>query len=62
VPTPDWSFLAEREGLMAEPQVLVAERYRLLHRVGSGGMGVVWEGWDERLETRRRAQAALSAI
>jgi len=31
------------------PKDLVADRYRFVRLVGRGGMGAVWEGWDERL-------------
>lgn len=37
---------------MTAPGVLIAGRYRLVDRVGAGGMGSVWEAWDELLQRR----------
>jgi eukaryotic-like serine/threonine-protein kinase len=37
---------------MTAPHDLVAGRYRRERLVGSGGMGTVWEAWDELLDRR----------
>ena len=38
---------------------LIAGRYRLVNRIAVGGMGVVWEGWDELLIRRVAVKQVL---
>ena len=38
--------------MAAQEDVLVAGRYRLVDRIGSGGMSTVWSAWDERLHRK----------
>lgn len=37
---------------MSGPGLLIGGRYRLVEQIASGGMGSVWEAWDERLQRR----------
>jgi hypothetical protein len=44
---------------MTETGELIAGRYRLVNRIAVGGMGVVWEGWDELLARRVAVKQVL---
>src|SRR6476646_2298316 len=43
------STLRREMRMVDEQPDLIAARYRLMNRIGAGGMGHVWLAWDERL-------------
>ena len=45
---------------MADVDDLIAGRYRLVNRIAVGGMGVVWEGWDELLARKVAVKQLLT--
>jgi hypothetical protein len=45
---------------MTDVGELIAGRYRLVSRIAVGGMGMVWEGWDELLRRRVAVKQLLT--
>ncbi len=39
---------------------VIADRYRLVHQIAVGGMGLVWEAWDELLLRRVAVKQLLT--
>jgi serine/threonine protein kinase len=45
---------------MTDAGSLIAHRYRLVNRIAAGGMGLVWEAWDELLRRRVAVKQLLT--
>lgn len=52
LPEPEPAAEGEGDGAELLPGQLLADRFRIVRRIGKGGMGVVWEAMDTRLDVR----------
>jgi hypothetical protein len=43
-------------GIPGSAHDVVADRYALIERIGRGGAGEVWRGWDQQLQRDPRAR------
>jgi eukaryotic-like serine/threonine-protein kinase len=55
-------LLAAPEEPMLEPGRVLEDRFRIVREVGGGGMGVVYEAWDEKLGRRIAVKCARTGF
>jgi eukaryotic-like serine/threonine-protein kinase len=58
----DPAYLPLEEGPKLEPGQLLINRFRVIREIARGGMGIVWEGVDEKLDRRVALKCAKAGF